>query len=267
MRHLVILPALLALTAPASAGPREDTLAGISRCAALPDEPGVNWLASRAAGERGVQRERARDAIASRRYESLVLELGAWLAAHRWHDTALAQMPAARFGALHDDMLATLTAPLHRQGHGDQDIAVERTALIRYVGQSYAVEVPFTAPLDLPALGRDFRRRHHEIYGYATDEHWEMQSLRLRALVARRTRLGSLAAAETMPEPTSVGDCWFEPAAPHRTPRFDRDRLPTGARIDGPAIVEDAWSTIVVPPAYILTTDTMGHLWIREAKG
>ena len=174
---------------------------------------------------------------------------------------------ATRFGALHDDMLATLTAPLHRQGHGDQDIAVERTALIRYVGQSYAVEVPFTAPLDLPALGRDFRRRHHEIYGYATDEHWEMQSLRLRALVARRTRLGSLAAAETMPEPTSVGDCWFEPAAPHRTPRFDRDRLPTGARIDGPAIVEDAWSTIVVPPAYILTTDTMGHLWIREAKG
>ena len=38
MRHLVILPALLALTAPASAGPREDTLAGISRCAALPDD-------------------------------------------------------------------------------------------------------------------------------------------------------------------------------------------------------------------------------------
>ena len=38
MRHLIILPALLALTAPASAGPREDTRAGISRCAALPDD-------------------------------------------------------------------------------------------------------------------------------------------------------------------------------------------------------------------------------------
>ena len=38
MRHLIILPALLALTAPAVAGPREDTLAGISRCAALPDD-------------------------------------------------------------------------------------------------------------------------------------------------------------------------------------------------------------------------------------
>ncbi len=55
-----------------------------------------------------------------------------------------------------------------------------------------------------------------------------------------------------MPEPTSVGPCWFEPQAPHRTPRFDRDRLPPGAQIAGPAVVEDAWSTIVVPPGYTL---------------
>ena len=64
--------------------------------------------------------------------------------------------------------------------------------------------------------------------------------------------------------PTSVTPCWFEPAAPHQTPRYDRDRLPTGVRIAGPAIVEDAWSTIVVPPGYTLGSDAMGHLWIRE---
>ena len=66
------------------------------------------------------------------------------------------------------------------------------------------------------------------------------------------------------PEPTSVGPCWFEPSAPHQTPRFDRDRLPSGARIAGPAVVEDAWSTIIVPPGYVLRADTMGHLWIKE---
>ncbi len=172
----------------------------------------------------------------------------------------------ARFAALHDGMLETLVAPLQRQGHGADDIAVERTALVRYVGQSYAVEVPFGAPLDLETLGRDFRKRHHEIYGYATDEHWEMQSLRLRALVARRTKLGPMPASNGVPQPTSVGPCWFEPSAPHQTPRFDRDRLPNGARIAGPAIVEDAWSTIVVPPGYTLGSDAMGHLWIREGK-
>jgi N-methylhydantoinase A len=161
-------------------------------------------------------------------------------------------------------MLKTLMAPLHSQGHGTKEIAVERTALVRYVGQSTAVEVPFAEPLDLQALGRDFRKRHHEIYGYATDEHWEMQSLRIRALVPRQTTFGPLAALDDAPEPTSVGPCWFEPAAPHQTPRFDRDRLPPGLQIAGPAIVEDAWSTIVVPPGYVLRADEMGHLWINE---
>lgn len=172
----------------------------------------------------------------------------------------------ARFASLHDDMLATLMAPLHRQGHGTDAIVVERTALVRYVGQSVAVEVPFAQPLDLATLGRDFRKRHHEIYGYSTDEHWEMQSLRMRALVARHTKFGPLAGTAGAPEPTSVAPCWFEPSAPHQTPRFDRDRLPIGARIAGPAVVEDAWSTIIVPPGYVLRADDKGHLWINEVK-
>lgn len=171
-----------------------------------------------------------------------------------------------RFEALHAAMLETLMAPLQHQGHDAESITVERTALVRYVGQSYAVEVPFAAPLDLDRLGRDFRRRHHEIYGYATEEHWEMQSLRIRALVDRRPAFYPVTDSGTLPEPASVGDCWFEPAAPHRTPRFDRDLLPCGIGLQGPVIVEDAWSTIVVPPGYVVSTDTMGHLWIREDR-
>jgi N-methylhydantoinase A len=171
-----------------------------------------------------------------------------------------------RFAALADGMLATLVAPLHHQGHATAEIAVERTALVRYIGQSYAVEVPFADPLDLQVLGHDFRKRHREIYGYATEEHWEMQSLRVRARVPRQTALGSMAAPPGLLEPTSVSDCWFERAAPHRTPRFDRDRLPRDARIAGPAVVEDAWSTIIVPPGYVVSSDAMGHLRIREAS-
>jgi N-methylhydantoinase A len=169
-----------------------------------------------------------------------------------------------RFGALHDGMLLTLQEPLRRQGHDTADIAVERTALVRYVGQSTAVEVPFAFPLDIADLGRDFRQRHAEIYGYATDEHWEMQSLRLRVATPRRTSVGPVEAATGKLQPTSIGSCWFNPAAAVATPRFDRDRLPVGVAVTGPAIVEDAWSTIVVPPGYALHADALGHLWIKE---
>jgi len=169
-----------------------------------------------------------------------------------------------RFGTLHDGLLSTLIAPLLEQGHARNDIVVERMALVRYVGQSYAIEVDFSAPLDLDTLSRDFRRRHHEIYGYATDEHWEMQSLRLRAKVGRQPAFARLPVNGALSAPTSVGPCWFEPTAPHPTPRYDRDLLPAGAKIAGPAIVEDTWSTVVVPPGYTLTADAVGHLWIRE---
>ncbi|MDB5733540.1 MAG: hypothetical protein JWN16_177 [Alphaproteobacteria bacterium] len=37
-RHLFLLPVLMAMATPALAGPREDTMAGISRCASLPDD-------------------------------------------------------------------------------------------------------------------------------------------------------------------------------------------------------------------------------------
>ena len=113
-------------------------------CAALPDEPGVNWLASRAAGERGVQRERARDAIASRRYESLVLELGAWLAAHRWHDTALAQMPAARFGA---DVLARRHRKLKRSARGLTALDMQERHRVRIACKKLRYAAEFFAPL------------------------------------------------------------------------------------------------------------------------
>src|SRR5262249_18442201 len=122
----------------------------------------------------------------------------------------------------------------------------------------------FADPLDLTTLGRDFRRRHHEIYGYATDEHWEMQSLRLRTWVGRRMEFGPLDAPHGIPQPTSIAPCWFDPSAPRAPPRSDRDRLPAGVTINGPAIVEDAWSTIIVPPDYALRADAQGHLWINE---
>ena len=82
---------------------------------------------------------------------------------------------ADRFAGLHDGMLETLIAPLLRQGHDKAAIAVERTALVRYVGQSYAVEVPFADAARSRAPGqrlpqspsRDLRLRHRRALGDA----------------------------------------------------------------------------------------------------
>jgi N-methylhydantoinase A len=58
----------------------------------------------------------------------------------------------------------------------------------------------------------------------------------------------------------------YFPAAPDgdATPIYDRNRLPIGAPVPGPAIVEEDYSTVVVPPTHVLTRLPTGDLIIED---
>jgi N-methylhydantoinase A len=60
----------------------------------------------------------------------------------------------------------------------------------------------------------------------------------------------------------AVADCWFEADRPVETPRYERGTLAPGLVIHGPAIIEDAWSTVVVHPESTAHADEQGHLHI-----
>ena len=51
------------------------------------------------------------------------------------------------------------------------------------------------------------------------------------------------------------------------TPVYDRYALAAGFGAPGPAIVEEAESTTVVPPGWGLEVDGAGNLVVRRAKG
>jgi N-methylhydantoinase A/oxoprolinase/acetone carboxylase beta subunit len=46
---------------------------------------------------------------------------------------------------------------------------------------------------------------------------------------------------------------------------FDRARLPAGARVVGPAIVEQPDTTTVIPPGHAAAVEASGNLRIRRA--
>ncbi|MDX1434315.1 MAG: hydantoinase/oxoprolinase family protein, partial [Gammaproteobacteria bacterium] len=52
-------------------------------------------------------------------------------------------------------------------------------------------------------------------------------------------------------------DEWIE------TPILDREKLAASTRFDGPAIVEEAGGTTVVPPGWSVTVDESGALLCR----
>ena len=48
---------------------------------------------------------------------------------------------------------------------------------------------------------------------------------------------------------------------------MDRERLAIGERVDGPAIVEEAGGTTVVPPGWVVAVDASGALFAESLGG
>ena len=162
------------------------------------------------------------------------------------------------------DLEAGLVAPLAAAGHEASEIAVEEVAAIRYRGQSYAVEITDPPFEDAARMGARFFDRHRSLYGFATDEPWEMVSIRTRASVprSRDRRPPAVPGRRAAPAPVRSLPCTFIAGEKSMTPRHDRAALVAGRPLEGPAIVEDPWSTTVVPPGAVVTPDRDGHLHV-----
>ena len=174
----------------------------------------------------------------------------------------------ARVDGVRRELRTTLAAPLSAAGHEDAALTVEEVASVRYSGQSYAIEIA-DAALDDPAeLGRAFMERHRALYGFATEEPWELVSIRMRVAAPRNGEVRSPAAkANEPPSPTKTLPCTFDSGGSVPTPRYDRAGLSPDSSLEGPVIVDDAWSTVVVPPGATLTADDAGHLHIAIGAG
>ncbi len=171
-----------------------------------------------------------------------------------------------RFTALREEVRAQACAPLSIAGHDAASLTTQEIALVRYLGQSDTTEVHFTWPVAREALGEAFRAAHIRLYGYATDEPWEIEALRLRAAAPAPPRRLPARALPIAAAATRIRRCSFPAALEVDTPRFDRDALTPGRAIAGPAIIEDEVSTIVVEPGWSAQADAAGHLGLERRE-
>jgi len=173
---------------------------------------------------------------------------------------------ADAFEAMCRKIYDRLAAPLVAAGHDLDTVVARHVALIRYAGQSDTVEVPFAPPTDPGALGGEFKARHERLYGFVTDEPWELETLRLTLSAPANNDIVAPAARKTAPNAPLTAECWFEGERPAPTHRYERDTLPAGWGAEGPAIIEDEWSTTVVPPGATARTDGAGHIHIDTGE-
>jgi len=146
------------------------------------------------------------------------------------------------------------------------DIRMERSAGMRYAGQSWnlPVRLPERVPA-IDALAQLFHAAHERRFGYATADPVQIVNLRVAAVgrvakprAGRWQAEGSIAAATREVRQARFDGAWLA------TPVLSRDRLPAGARLDGPAIVEEMGAVTVVPPTWRLEVGTQGELHLHR---
>lgn len=174
----------------------------------------------------------------------------------------------AALAGLAGDLRAEAEAALDRDGVAPADRAYELSADMRYRGQAYELVIPWgdiePTAAALAELVERFHREHERRFAHADlADTVEIATLRMAAI--GRMPDPDLAIDEggqtagAAPKPVgarrvNLGGAWAE------TPVFDRTNLAPGAAIDGPCVVEEAFTTLILPAGWRAEMQANGDL-------
>jgi N-methylhydantoinase A/oxoprolinase/acetone carboxylase beta subunit len=189
----------------------------------------------------------------------------------------LAGAPWAAVGSILDALEEVVRDQVRKAGGNPDQIEVQRSADMRYVGQGHEIRVPLPGgrlgPESVPEIERSYAAVYEQLYGHAT-EGVPIEVLSWRVTAMAEPELPDLRHTATLEAP-SAG------LAPRRTrpvffaeggefistPVYDRYGLQPGDQLAGPAIVEERESTAVVPPGASARVDGSFNLRIQLNPG
>ena len=189
------------------------------------------------------------------------------LVADRRHDasrTLLTALPETGPETIHDvlqPLREQVTAAFVNDGVPEDRIELETVLDMRFDGQAFELSVPVDGALgSSDALAGCFRDAYRERYGVEDGDPVEIVVYRIigRAPAGEAGMPGATPAgarAEAIGNrPVYFGGRW------HDTAIHDRVRLAAGASVAGPAIIEEAGATTLVPPEFVASVDPSGCL-------
>lgn len=154
------------------------------------------------------------------------------------------------------------------EGIGADTVRLQRLAKFRYQNQEHWVEVPVTGPVTDAALGQiaaDFHAAYEREYTYRLPAPVEMVGLHVIAtaevgkLVMTAEPLGPPDADAAIKGHREVD---FALEGRHRATIYNGDLLRPGMAFAGPAVIEDAGSTVVVHPGNRVELDGYRNIHI-----
>jgi N-methylhydantoinase A len=141
---------------------------------------------------------------------------------------------------------------LKREGFRQDRVRLVRSVAMRYIGQSFEIEVPWSKRFVVA-----FHSAHEERYGYSDSSRpTEIVSLKVKAIgLTPKTRLESRTASKQKPPRPTHTEKVYLSERPTGVPVYLRDELRAGVTLNGPAIVTEYSSTTLLPNGRRLVID------------
>jgi N-methylhydantoinase A len=172
-----------------------------------------------------------------------------------------------------DELVANAVKTLKREGMRPEQITIERYVDVKYFSQSrfFTVEIGDGPLRDLGAITQNFMSAMQAAYGYTLPPGYAPVELVNLRVIGRgdlpkpslpETQGGATLDAARKPS----RKVWFRDAGFVEASIYERGKLPAGATLDGPAVIEQPDTTTVMPPGSHCSVDKYGNLIIRVER-
>jgi N-methylhydantoinase A/oxoprolinase/acetone carboxylase beta subunit len=172
--------------------------------------------------------------------------------------------------AIADDLLAGIKAQLDRDAVSSADRQLELAADMRYKGQAFEITVPAHStrfdPVVLDGLIADFHESHRKRFSYANPgSPIEIVSLRVSGIgllpkpVAERPEMSGERASPSRRKVCINGN-WAEIAV------WSREQIGDQCVVEGPGVIEEAYTTILISEGWACRREKLGHLIARRSN-
>lgn len=182
----------------------------------------------------------------------------------RSHIVPLRLVDLGQVESIFEQLEAEADHALERDQVPEERRSIERSLDLRYLGQIKTLNIPVASARFTPDVLRQVRQRfleeYERLYHYVTEEiEVELSSIRVRGRgLQDKPQLPSHPAPPGC-APLSQREVQFR-GMKVQTPIYQRDQLGPGIALNGPLIVEQPDSTIVVPGEWNLAVDGLGNL-------
>ncbi|WP_455202904.1 hydantoinase/oxoprolinase family protein [Kaarinaea lacus] len=158
------------------------------------------------------------------------------------------------------ELINTATQALLEEGVSAQQLSVERSVDMRYLGQSYSLNLAWQTP---ELSQQNFHRLHQQRYGHSLEQPVELVTARVKVSAPVATLPLTPIGGDNTPAP--LLQTITLPGVDTAVNVYNREYLRAGDECRGPALICETVSTTYVAPGWWCRVDPFGNLMLQTS--